>query len=185
MDFAAWTRALHVRGFRVVPPSHAAPVRIWALLPAGDLLHFRCQGTMVRLERHAEDDVLFADPVGHCDCGCGRRLAAPQTPPRLVLRANARPVDVASFDGARIRGWRGHEAGLLSVAEAAPMFEELLADLGVAPRSASGHPRSGPVATGRFRSDTQSDQEPTYSAAGIPASSSASTSWAALTPDPQ
>ena len=129
MDFAAWTRALHVRGFRVVPPSHAAPVRIWALLPAGGLLHFQCQGTTVRLERYAEDAVLFADPVGHCDCGCGRRLSATPTPPRLVVRADARPVDAAFLDGSRRRGWRGHEAGLLSVTEAAAMFEDLLAEI--------------------------------------------------------
>ena len=43
----------------------------------------------------------------------------------------------------------------------------------------------GPVATGREGSAIHSLHEPGYSAAAIPASSSASTWWAAVTPDPQ
>lgn len=44
---------------------------------------------------------------------------------------------------------------------------------------------SGPTATGRDGSDDHWDQEPAYSAAGIPATASASTSWAPDTPEPQ
>jgi hypothetical protein len=42
-----------------------------------------------------------------------------------------------------------------------------------------------PVATGRAGSVIHWDHEPTYSAAGIPASAKARTSWAAVTPEPQ
>ncbi len=129
MDFAAWTRTLFDRGLRVVPPSHPAPVRLWALLPAGGLLHFRCHGTFVDLERYAEGDFLFADPAGRCDCGCGQHLPAPQAPPRLVLRTGARPVDGVRHDGAAEGGWRAYEAGLLSVDAAAEVFDRLLAEL--------------------------------------------------------
>jgi hypothetical protein len=44
---------------------------------------------------------------------------------------------------------------------------------------------SGPVATGREGSATQSLQEPAYSDAGMPATSQARTTWAATTPEPQ
>ncbi|WP_020575687.1 hypothetical protein [Actinopolymorpha alba] len=129
MDFATWARQLSDRGFRVLPPSHPVPVRLWALLPGGDLLQFRCQGTNVSLERYAEADLFFVVPAGRCDCGCGEHLPAPSARARLVIRTSARPIDAARYDGATVRGWRGHEAGLLSVAEAAPLFDDLLAEL--------------------------------------------------------
>src|SRR5690606_28438828 len=44
---------------------------------------------------------------------------------------------------------------------------------------------SGPTATGRRESDDHSDHEPTYSAAGMPATASARTSCAPETPEPQ
>ena len=44
---------------------------------------------------------------------------------------------------------------------------------------------AGPVAMGLVGSVIQFDQEPTYSAAGMPARVSARTSWAAVTPEPQ
>ncbi|GAA2758207.1 hypothetical protein [Actinopolymorpha rutila] len=154
MDFAAWTRTLFDRGLRVVPPSHPAPVRLWALLPAGGLLHFRCHGTTVDLERYAEGDFLFAAPAGRCDCGCGQHLPAPQAPPRLVLRTGARPVDGVRHDGAGERGWRGYEAGLLSVDAAAEVFERLLAELTPGAGAAAGPPAgrgSAPVRAGGHR----------------------------------
>ncbi|MGW0226892.1 hypothetical protein ACWDWO_01125 [Actinopolymorpha singaporensis] len=154
MDFAAWTRTLFDRGLRVVPPSHPVPVRLWALPPVGGLLHFRCHGTTVDLERYAEDDVLFADPAGHCDCGCGQHLPAPQAPPRLVLRAGAVAVDGARYDGAAEHGWRGYEAGLLSVDAAAELFERLLAELAPGAGTSAGSPAawtSAPVRAGGHR----------------------------------
>lgn len=154
MDFAAWTRILFDRGLRVVPPSHPAPVRLWALLPAGGLLHFRCHGTTVDLERYAEGDFLFADPAGRCDCGCGQHLPAPQAPPRLVLRTGARPDDGVRYDGATERGWRGYEAGLLSVGAASEVFERLLAELTNGEGTFAGSPASwgsAPVRAGGDR----------------------------------
>ncbi|MET9023601.1 hypothetical protein ABZV93_26880 [Actinopolymorpha sp. NPDC004070] len=158
MDFAAWTRTLFDRGLRVVPPSHPAPVRLWALLPAGGLLHFRCHGTTVDLERYAEGDFLFADPAPRCDCGCGEHLPAPQAPPRLVLRTHTQPADGVRYDGAAEQGWRGFEAGLLTVDAAAEVFNRLVTDLlpGLAPAagSSAGSPevwRSAPVRAGGHR----------------------------------
>ncbi len=46
-------------------------------------------------------------------------------------------------------------------------------------------PRCGPVATGRDGSPIQSDHDPAYRAAGIPASASARTSCEAVIPEPQ
>lgn len=54
-----------------------------------------------------------------------------------------------------------------------------------APHPAIGYWGSGPVATGREPSDDHSDQEPTYRAAGTPATARASTWCAPETPDPQ
>ena len=53
------------------------------------------------------------------------------------------------------------------------------------PWSRCGYCGSGPVATGRLSSWDHSDQEPTYSAAGMPATASARTSCAPETPEPQ
>ncbi len=130
MDFATWTRALSARGLQVVPPSHPVPVELWALLPAGGLIHFRCRGTRVTLDRYAEDDLLFVESPGRCGCdgGCadGPRARVGAVPPRVRIRPGARPVAAARFDGTRARRWSGHEAGLLTVEQAAPLFDVLL-----------------------------------------------------------
>lgn len=47
------------------------------------------------------------------------------------------------------------------------------------------YPGSGPTTTGLAGFDDHSDQEPTYSSAGMPATASASTSCAPETPEPQ
>jgi hypothetical protein len=72
-------------------------------------------------------------------------------------------------------GHVGHPPGSAEAVEDGPALEE---------QTGRGH-GSGPVATGREGSVTQSLQEPAYSVAGIPAASRASTRWAATTPEPQ
>ena len=73
----------------------------------------------------------------------------------------------------------------------APALPPCLGGLRCRPaRQPAGQPGSGPVATGRSGSPLHSDHEPTYSPAGAsalvtPATSSASTTDAAVTPEPQ
>jgi hypothetical protein len=129
MDFASWARALSARGLQVVPPSHQVPVMLWALLPDGGALHFQCRGTTVTLSTYAESALVLVEPEPVCGCGCGMIAKAPRAPPRLALRDSARPDQTAIFDGAAERGWRTVEAGRLRVAEAAEIFEDLLARL--------------------------------------------------------
>lgn len=190
MNFRAWTRHLTARGLRILAPSHPVPVELWAVLPAGDVVHFRCRGTGASLERYAAADVGTVVPADGCDCGCAHHVTGAVTT-RVQPRPAARPREVRRYDGRAERGWTSYEAGLLSVADAAELFDDLLDALsGEVPAvpapsqpahsqpafSLAGQPGSGPVATGRVGSVVQSDQEPTYSAAGSPALASASTS---------
>ena len=75
-------------------------------------------------------------------------------------------------------GHVGDPAGAAEPVEHGPALEQ---------QPGPGHRRHGvgPVATGRDGSATHSLQEPGYRAAGRPATSRASTSWAATTPEPQ
>jgi hypothetical protein len=129
MDFSTWTRVLADRGLSVVPPSHAVPVDVWALLPGTGALHFRCRGTTASLALYADADLLLTEPevAATCDCGAGHRTARSET--RVALRSPARPIAEASYDGRADRGWTSHEAGLLTVAEAASLFDQLLPSL--------------------------------------------------------
>lgn len=149
MNFGSWTRALADRGLRVIAPSHPAPVELWAVLPDGDVVHFRCRGTGASLARYAADDLRTVVPVDSCACGCDRRTG-PATTTRVLPRPGVRPREIRRFDGRAERGWTSYEAGLLEVAEAAELFDRLLPQ-----------PGAEPVATGRSASPLHSDHEPT------------------------
>lgn len=126
MDFSTWTRVLTDRGLSVVPPSHAVPIDVWALLPGTGALHFRCRGTAATLAVYEDAHLLLTEPevAATCDCGAAHRIARAES--RVALRENAQPAALATYDGKADRGWTAHEAGLLSVAEAAEIFEQLL-----------------------------------------------------------
>jgi len=130
--FAAWTAQLAARGIIVLPPSAAVPVELHATLPDGRALHFRCRGTRVTLRLFASDDVRLAVPAGaetptELPLTTERWLplgAAGEAPARVVFTGQARASAV--IDGTQRWGWRGYEAGLLRVREAAALFDELL-----------------------------------------------------------
>ncbi len=145
MNFDTWVADLTQRGMTVLPPSHAVPVELHVILPDGRGLHFRCRGTTVTLRLFAVADTRVAVPVA---------VSAPTEFPvvpevllpvaegvdqarmrgavfRLVFPNDARPQSVDSIDGRTRFGWSAYEAGLLSVEEAAPLFDELLTRLGL------------------------------------------------------
>lgn len=127
MTFASWTRALSARGYVVLPTSHAVPVSLW--LRDGDpitgrVLHFSARGTRLRLAVHRPTDLTTLLLRAACDCAEHRQAGAVG---RVVLNPGAEPVEVHELDGAAVFGWRGHEAALLPLAEAAGIFESLLA----------------------------------------------------------
>lgn len=148
MNFRSWTRTLADRGLRVIAPSHPAPIELWAELPGGDIVHFRCRGTGASLTRYAADDIVSVVPADDCACGCGRRTG-PATVARAITRPGVRPREIRRFDGRAERGWTSYEAGLLKVDEAAALFDRLLPQ-----------PGADPVATGRELSTVHSDHEP-------------------------
>ncbi len=132
LTFASWTRALTARGYDVLPASHAVPVSLW--LRDGDpydgrVLHFSARGTRLRLAVYSPADLTTLLLRAACDCAEHRQAGATG---RLVLNPGARPSEVHELDGARVLGWTGHEAALLPLAEAAGIFESLLARLPVA-----------------------------------------------------
>jgi hypothetical protein len=129
MEFRTWTRSLYDRGIRVIPPSHPTPVQVWAVLPSGGVVRFRCRGTTVTLVSYDPGDLQLLAPASTCACGCGTEVTGPVHPQRVAVRAGARPIEGTVFDGAVERGWFGYEAGLLPVAEAAPLFDVLLDQL--------------------------------------------------------
>jgi hypothetical protein len=132
LTFASWARALTARGYDVLPASHAVPVSLW--LRDGDpydgrVLHFSARGTRLRLAVYSPADLTTLLLRAACDCAEHRQAGATG---RLVLNPGARPTEVHELDGARVFGWTGHEAALLPLAEAAGIFESLLARLPVA-----------------------------------------------------
>jgi hypothetical protein len=141
MRFDAWVSQLARRGINVLPPSHAVPVEVHAVLADGRGLHFRCRGTTVTLRVFPAAAARVAVPV---DVGAPtefpivpdvlfpvaeglRRARAGGAAYRLVFPSAAAPEAVTSIDG-RVRfGWSAYEAGQLSVRSAAPLLDELLA----------------------------------------------------------
>ena len=127
LTFPSWTRALSVRGYAVLPSSHAVPVSLW--LRDGDsvtgrVLHFSARGTRLRLTVYRPSDLTTLLLRAACDCAEHRQAGATG---RVVLNPGAAPLAVHELDGASVFGWRGHEAGLLPLQEAAGIFESLLA----------------------------------------------------------
>lgn len=125
MDFASWTRALNTRGYGVLPSSHAVPVSLW--LRDGDrVLHFGARGTRLRLAAYRPSDLTTLMLRAACDCEEHRQAGATG---RIVLNPGAQPVEVHELDGATVFGWRGHEAALLPLPDAAGILESLLSRL--------------------------------------------------------
>ena len=125
LTFAAWTRALTVRGLSVLPSSHAVPVQLWVRDDPG-VLHFAARGTRVWLRRYDASDLTGLILRSECDCEEHRSAGAAQ---RTVLRPGAVPVAERVIEGLTQFGWTGIEAGLLDVPTAAALFDRLLSDL--------------------------------------------------------
>jgi hypothetical protein len=133
-----WTAELAVRGIAVLPPTTAVPVELYASLPDGRGLRFRCRGTRVTLQLFDAMAVQLAVPVREAtptELPLMTEVRLPLAGARVMERQLVRvvltdaPVDSAVLDGAERFGWSGYEAGLLRVPQAKPLFEELLARL--------------------------------------------------------
>ena len=139
MNLSTWIADLAARGLPAVAPTTAVPVELFALLPDGGLLHFRCRGTGVTLRRFNAEDVSVALPTAYAGTDPealaladvrSLRAAGPVLPQgRVVIPVAAEPTTQAAIDGAERFGWTGFEAGRLSVAAAAALLDELLAEL--------------------------------------------------------
>lgn len=134
LTFASWTRALSARGFGVLPSSHAVPVSLWLRDGGpesgsengpenGRVLHFGARGTRLRLAVYRPSDLTTLILRAACDCEEHRQAGATG---RIVLNPGAAPLEVHELEGASVFGWRGHEAALLSLQDAAGIFESLL-----------------------------------------------------------
>lgn len=143
-----WTFALDARGLTPLAPTTSVPVELYALLPDGRALHFRCRGTSVTLRLYAAADVALAvgvrEPVLPQLPVAGERWVAladalhtvhtPDRPARAVF--TSAPIASAAIDGRERFGWTSHEAGLLRGTESLPLLDELLAVLVPDPRPA-------------------------------------------------
>jgi hypothetical protein len=133
MNFAYWTRALSARGLTLVALTHSTPIQVCVLAPDGGLIMFKCRGTRVTMERFPATALLVAAPAAGRGCECGRSHGDDpvddSAAPRYIVPVGARPAQVVEYDGRAERGWSGHEAGLLSPDDAAPLFDALWARL--------------------------------------------------------
>jgi hypothetical protein len=138
MTLTDWIDELARRGISVLPPTTAVPVELYAALPDGRGLHFRCRGTQVTLRIFAPQSVRLAVPVREStptELPLLTEVWLPLAGAQVVERGRVRvvlagdPVASATVDGAQRFGWSGYEAGLLRVPEVQPLFEELLAAL--------------------------------------------------------
>ena len=127
LTFAGWTRALSARGYGVLPASHAVPVSLWLRDDddgtEGRVLHFAARGTRLRLVAYQPSDLTTLILRAACDCEEHRQAGATG---RVALNPGAEPLEVHELDGAKVFGWRGHEAALLPLHEAAGILESLL-----------------------------------------------------------
>jgi hypothetical protein len=129
LNFHSWTRSLSARGYAVLPSSHAVPVSLW--LRDGDpvtgwVLHFSARGTRLRLAVYRPSDLTTLILRAACDCAEHRQAGATG---RIVLNPGAVALEAHELDGASVFGWLGHEAAMLSLQDAAGIFESLLARL--------------------------------------------------------
>jgi hypothetical protein len=126
LTFTSWTRALNARGFGVLPPSHAVPVSLWlrdTRHADGRVLHFGARGTRLRLAAYQPSDLTTLILRAACDCAEHRQAGGTG---RIVLNPGAVPLETHELDGAVMFGWRGHEAALLPLHDAAGILESLL-----------------------------------------------------------
>lgn len=144
MTLSDWTAELALRGITVLPPTTAVPVELHASLPDGRGLHFRCRGTRATLRVFHAEAVQLAVPVREAtptELPLVTEVWLPLAGTRVLERQLVRlvftgaPAASAEMDGASRFGWSGHEAGLLRLREAKPLFEELLS--GVLPELAA------------------------------------------------
>ncbi len=87
------------------------------------MLHFAARGTRLRLAVYRPSDLTTLILRAACDCEEHRQAGATG---RVVLNPGAEPVEVHELDGAKVFGWRGHEAALLPLHESAGILESLL-----------------------------------------------------------
>jgi hypothetical protein len=126
LTFAGWVGALSGRGHSVLAATHAVPIQLWLRRRDGSVLHFLARGTRVTLRRYDASDLTSLVLRSECDCEQHRTAGAGS---RTVLNPGAVPSGEVVFDGAEALGWTGYEAGLLDVATAAAMFDEMSAEL--------------------------------------------------------
>lgn len=129
-----WALALDLRGLTPLAPTTSVPVELYALLPDGRALHFRCRGTSVTLAVYAAADVALAVAVREpvlTELPVTGEVWVPlaEAPATAGARAvfTAAPVASAAIDGRERFGWTSHEAGLLRGTDALPVLDELLA----------------------------------------------------------
>jgi hypothetical protein len=122
----AWVGALSARGYSVLAASHAVPIQLWLRDDDGTALHFLARGTSVTLRRYDASDLTSLVLRSECDCEEHRTAGAGS---RTALNPGAVASGEVVFDGAAALGWTGYEAGLLDVATAAAMFDEMSAEL--------------------------------------------------------
>lgn len=130
--FTAWVASLSARGHSVLAASHAVPIQLWLRRQDGSVLHFLARGTRVSLRQYDAADLTSLVLRSECDCEEHRTAGAGA---RTVLRPGSVPSAELVFDGAETLGWTGYEAGLLDVATAAGMFEEMSGELAGALRA--------------------------------------------------
>jgi hypothetical protein len=139
VTFEAWLDRLRTDGYLLCPASTAVPVELRAVRPDGWGVHLRCRGVRVRLGLYRPGRSAWQVPLWDTEAMPEDALELwehrPLTPAGMPLPAGTRvaftgaadtPDHEVVFDGARERGWRGHEAGLLAPAGAAALFAELM-----------------------------------------------------------
>ena len=91
--------------------------------PEGRVLHYSARGTRLRLAVYRPSDLTTLILRAACDCAEHRQAGATG---RVALNPGAEPIEVHELDGAKVFGWRGHEAALLPLHETAGILESLL-----------------------------------------------------------
>ncbi|GAB3923538.1 hypothetical protein GCM10029976_013880 [Kribbella albertanoniae] len=123
MNLPAFADLLASRGLRLLPGSHAVPVELLVQLPDATIARFTARGTTLQLQ-HYPAEALTTITIA-AECGCGDHH--PQTgPARVTLSRYAVATDERVIDGELQFGWTSYEAGLLSLADAAGYFFQLL-----------------------------------------------------------